>query len=504
MEARIDVHSGSINSLSSHRHVLIAPIFVVVLLLSSVVAVGGRGLNNVRGLLVESVWVLEVRTAGEREVFALEGGVKGIAFPHTQMHTSDHGVELFQGSVLLFAPQRLELTVGPWRSIGFGGSFRVFSQGTSVTVVALTSPVLIAGADGWEVLVPVGMQWQSSSPASHPPTHQEAPADRPGRNGGASGAGFRISGMREKPQAKFSEARGASLRRIPSTFLEEQEEELGALGTSALLTYTGASREPLPISSGDEEWVLFSIHPLMREEFWLSQPPLWEFQELKRLALLGFPQADILQRAMLPLVTTKWVDDISTLLKGSKEPGEFLGELFRAVQPLILQWEKQGLVERAERYGTAVVAITPPYRDALSRAGKRRLKAIEDFLVHLGVPRIGGGEILVEQSDDSSDTSPRSLLASIAPPSLPTGAVEREVYEVFREAGALFTVETRIVPIDASRAKVEGIVFGGEGGDRTLDFTYDLSTGEVSEIMEGETHYPFAVPLPKFLEWVRG
>lgn len=462
MESRIDVHSGSMGSLSSHRHVLIAPLFVVVLLLSSVVAVGGRELNDVQGLLVDGVVQEEFHTGEDQHSFELDGSVKGIAFPYTNLRYAHQSVELSQGSVLLFAPQRLELTVGPWRSIGFGGSFRVFSQGNSVTVVALTSPVFIAGADGWEVLVPVGMQWQSSSPASHP------------------------------------------LRRIPSTFLEEQEEELGALGTSALLTYTGASRVPLPLSSEDEEWVLFSIHPLMREEFWLSQPPLWESQGLKRLALLGFPQADILQRSTLPLVTTKWVDDISTLLKSSKEPAELLGKLLHILQPLIVQWERQGFVERAERYGQAVVAIALPYRDALSRASKRRLRAIENFLVHLGVPRIGGAELQEDGQTHTSGTSSISVVSSPSPISFSVGMVEEEVYEVFRDAGALFTIQTRIVPIDSSRAEVKGMVFGGEDGDWALDFTYDLSTGEVSEVIEGETHYPFAVPFPKFLEWVRG
>jgi len=455
MQYRTRVHSGP-DQLRSHRHALIAPLFVVAVLLSSSMAVMGREVGDMQGFFVGSSVVQELQTASEREAFVLEDGGEGTAFPYTHLRYTDRGVELVQGSMILSASQRSELMTQSLRCIGFGGSFRVFSQGTSVTVVALTSPVRVVGTDGWEVLVPVGMQWQSgSSQTSRLP------------------------------------------RRIPSAFLEEQENELGQLGTSALRTYVGKEHSPLPSSTKDEEWVLFSIHPLMREEFWLSPPPPWKSQDLRKRALLGYPQADILQRAALPLATEKWADDTSMLLRESEDSSEFLGELLHVLQPLVVQWERQGFIERAERYSKAVVAIAVPYRDVLSRADKRRLRAIEDFLMHLGVPRIA-----VEEEQDS----PHPLLsppASISPASLPTEMVEGEVYEVLREAGALFTIETRIVPTDSSRASVEGVMFGGRERDRTFDFTYDLSTGEVHEVIEGETHYPFAVPLPKFLEWVR-
>ena len=75
--------------------------------------------------------------------------------------------------------------------------------------------------------------------------------------------------------------------------------------------------------------------------------------------------------------------------------------------------------------------------------------------------------------------------------------VEAQVYEALRNAGALFTVETQITPVSAQSAKIEGVVFG----DSIFSFVYDLTTGEVHQIVQDGESLPYAISLVDFVEW---
>jgi hypothetical protein len=100
----------------------------------------------------------------------------------------------------------------------------------------------------------------------------------------------------------------------------------------------------------------------------------------------------------------------------------------------------------------------------------------------------------VQVSDSSSSMEPESFDPLEA---------EHRARAFLLAAGAIISLETRIIPESAQEARIEDIVFGGVDRDRTVSFLLQLNSREVRQITEGTQEYPYAMPWEDFVHWMR-
>ena len=209
-------------------------------------------------------------------------------------------------------------------------------------------------------------------------------------------------------------------------------------------------------------------------------PPADEL--LLESALTLLPASDTQAEAFGPLVVRRWGDVLEQWLRSASDPGTALDSLTASVIPAIAGLRAKGYPARAEQYRLAL-------QDA---AGPARLAALP-----VAVPPL--------PKTEKPATAARHPAAVLAPvPLLPPQEIEARAGSLLEQAGALFTVQTRITAAGPASAQVTGVVWSTPRAERTFSFTFDVLTQTVSDIRAGGTQYPNSVPLERFTAWVEG
>lgn len=404
---------------------------------------------------------------------------------------------------------------------GMHGAFTVSAHDGHASTAALTTPVLVREGDSVSI-VPVGFQWRSdgqgvilqipsafhyarlqelrgSSSSSRAARWQASfvlpdalrlPAARRRREDAVTMkhlAALARQIARGRPVARMTRDGGASAalasedgyRIIPSLLAELQD---APLDRAALF----------PFLFQEEEGALLALfHPDFRDHASALLPPGALSAEARAAYRLSFPRSDLLPQALAASTFSRWEDDVTERLSEADSP-QFFAALLGVIEDVVRACAQRGYVERAERYTAAMqhfatlVELTP------------ELQGRVDALPVLAVPP--GQSVPLADSSASSAPSLSSMEGS--EPVAWDDLRERAIVDLTVQ-GAMFIAQTTMEPVSPASVRVVSLALAMANGDELFDFIYDVEKREVSDIIRGSARYPYAVPLSRFVLWVR-
>lgn len=190
---------------------------------------------------------------------------RGIAQLHGRM------IELLQGSVIVQSQDMVSVRVEGTELAGINGAFEV-SQSPTLTVIALTTPVLVQRGDARHI-VPTGYQWRMTD------------------------------GITPLTGDLSSWLAARRMQPLPGHFIEQTLARLHTLDVpSADRTVTDAIAEPLT----EQFWLLSSFHPSFRAQAWVGEVPADVSADAVAARLFFLPLSDQLADPAHPLVSARW------------------------------------------------------------------------------------------------------------------------------------------------------------------------------------------------------
>jgi hypothetical protein len=352
---------------------------------------------------------------------------------------------LHDGALLVSARGLGTIVAGDWTVSALDGAFFLTQSPQSLTVAALSAPVLVSDGDA-RVLIPVGSQWRAA--ALSPLTDGIAP-------------------WKSTQDMKV----------LPADFIRKEIAK-----APVIAGFCGTTSE----ASVEDRWLLGSVHPEERETVWKQSSPDRTTREAQLLRLFSFPLSDTLSDAASAPVVKRWQAAAEETLRRETEAPLIVELLLQDARDLLERFRSEDYPDRLQRYAEAFVALSEPYTDAFSPdtlALRQEITALQRGEDVAAVPSVAFS------SEQSSSV-----------PSWSAEEISSITHERLGAAGALFTVQTSITPTGSHSAAVSGIVFV----DSFYSFTYDLATGEVSGIVKDGEQFPYALSLQKFAGWARG
>jgi hypothetical protein len=249
----------------------------------------------------------------------------------------------------------------------------------------------------------------------------------------------------------------------------------------------------LSVLSADADLLLLcSLHPLVSSVCW-TLPPDSLGTERSAARAFAFPFTDTGTDAHRGLMWQRWGEGLSTLLQSEKYAPEALRSVIGLLGPLALAREEQGYPERSRLLAQVLLESAKHMQGEMDSETLHILDQLRRFdSVDL---RVQPEKISTVQVSDSS--------SSIEPESFNSVDTEYRARAVLLAAGAIISLETRIIPESAQEARIENIVFGGVDRDRTVSFLLRLDRSEVRQITEGTEEYPYAMPWEDFVRWMQ-
>ncbi|MDD5751691.1 MAG: hypothetical protein PHS73_04200, partial [Candidatus Peribacteraceae bacterium] len=240
--------------------------------------------------------------------------------------------------------------------------------------------------------------------------------------------------------------------------------------------------------------MLAAYHPALRAAVWSMTIPSLSSENRFLLVFTLFP-SDRQLVSLMPVVGAWWEETAAALLFASQEREMLFAALADANLPSIRQFALSGFPERAGKMVEAFRSVAAQTGITLSQDLETRLKECEAAAAQtVDVSLLA--EPVPEQSSDSSQRSSASHVA--------VEHVDRVATAILERTGALFTTQTRIIPVDDQRAQVSGILFAGaDGSDHAYSFILNVVDRTVSSVIRDEKEYSNALSLEKFLEWTR-
>ncbi|MBI2523854.1 hypothetical protein HYW11_01385, partial [Candidatus Peregrinibacteria bacterium] len=288
---------------------------------------------------------------------------------------------------------------------GMHGAFTVSEKAGRVSVAALTTPVLVRGADVLSI-VPIGFQWRSDDRNVILPLPlafqyaklqelSDAPLSPPLARWSPSlllpGA-LRLPAAKQRQEDRVRQrhlltvarqiARGRSIARVvqddaTSAALVSREGYRIVPSFLAELKDSPLDRAALfPFLTEKEEGAFLALfHPSFRD-----QAAIFALDglspEVRVVYHRTLPSADLLPEALSPLAVSRWEDDVARTFAELSGPLPLFAELLDTIERVVQAQRRYGYVERAQRYTAAMqhfatlVELTPELRerlDALSR-----------------------------------------------------------------------------------------------------------------------------------------
>jgi len=514
-----------------HRHLLILPVFLLLLGLSFL-----RAPRAVLGSLPAPL--------GEFRDASVVQWEQGRAFLDDGSRFSPEEVvpSLTEGSALMFGEGLFTVRAGETELQGLSGAFHVTVRASAVTVAALTAPVLARSGSGM-MLIPPGMQWRTQGAiatleegsttwfADHTlksiPTHflreklialdqlyspREEQVWEKMRSRGQLALVLKpltLPQARERIEEHRSDAFLAQLQaavrqgQTVRAALLLQDPELSALlalpqEREFFARIVVAAAEDLRLLTPllqylDRDptlWLLAGLHPALRERIQATQAQPKLPAEETIVALLVLPQSDVLSKPLPAMLLEAWVERFKEAVWGRTDAAQLLQGFAVTLTDLAQRQWRQEYPQRALELTRALLVVAERYPTFLSGADRERL----DRILRGDMVAIVPQEEVFEEMPKSEEEAQTSAFAP--------QEVERLAYELLRDSGALFTVETSITASAADTALVRGVIFSSAGGDHTYDCTLNVQTHEVSQIVKDGSMLPNALSLGAFVVWV--
>lgn len=432
-----------------------------------------------------------------------------------------------EGETLVQDNGVVSFSAGDFAFFGMHGAFSVSVHDSHVSAAALTTPVLVRGGNAVSI-VPVGFQWQSdgngallplpsafhyarlqalrhgsSSSSSSGAARWQAlsilpdalrlPAARQRREDAAEARhlvavshqiarGWRIASMARDDAVSAALASKEGYRVLPSLLAALQD---APLDRAALF----------PFLFREEEGALLAIfHPAFRDHASALLTPSVLSAEARAAYRLSFPHSDLLSQPLPALAFSRWEENVTERLS-EDDPLPFLEALLEVVEDVVRACARRGYVERAQRYAVAMqhfatlVELTPELQE--------RIEALPALTVPPELPAS-----LVGSSSSTVSSAPSLSSKGDSEPIAWDTLRERAIAELTAQGG-MFIAQTTLEPVSPASVRILSLAFATANGDELFDFVYNVEQQEVSDILRGSTRYPYAVPLPRFREWVR-
>ncbi len=519
----------------AHRHYVVLPLLLLVTVCSTIA--GTRGVQRASSDLIADNALLPLASGGSIDID-----------PGSIWVSDERGGELKSGAVLVHSSAPVIAYVNTLRITMLGGAVFLSKDASSVTVAAISAPVLVQDGETF-IAVPAGMQWKTGK--EHLPTLKVGiPAwlaarrvsPLPGRflseqqrramelpsatllpeahDGPVpSSEAFLDAGQLPQAAARSMEERRKSVLGILRFAIEHDDvkavqnlllrHDLGDIWESqsardviAALLFTSPRSVALQqlllpaVASDPDLLLLSSLLSITDTVSWTLPTDAFGMERLAARAL-AFPFGDTGTDAGRELPLQRWGEDIHVLLETETYSPQALKSVIGIFGPLAILREQQGYPERARLLAKILLEHGKKVQGELDReadgilASLRKLDTVDIHTM---------SEPASSVVDSASASSSSALGAGVE---FDRRETERQARSALLQAGAIISLETRIVPESADIARIENIVFGGTDRDRTVSFDLNLHRGLAAHIIDGTDEYPYAMPWGDFVRWMQ-
>ncbi|MDD5026496.1 MAG: hypothetical protein PHH13_03940 [Candidatus Peribacteraceae bacterium] len=519
--------------LSAHRHFLILPVFLFLLLISLFGASSSQNASIMR----------QTDPKIERFPAVISWGVhaQAMVWSDTLVDRAGSVPRLLSGPLLVKTDGIVEMDVADLHLTGMNGGTYVTVRGGVVTVAALTTSMLATSGQR-SVLIPAGLQWSgngriasydagvtqwaksralSAVPATFKRTQlmqlESFPTVSlptgsvdfsPGRFFSFAFNGWRLPAAQQRVDRLYEEEVFRELTRCIQEGDREcvmeilhdadNEEDLSdqrgqGILASLLSQISGDSVMTnmllTALMRDDRFWLLATIHPQWRLHAWGVDHPT-PSTEMRMLHLFVLPQSDVWVDALPIVILRRWEQEAADLLTLDADPRSLLNHLVSVLVPIVHTETILGYPERARILATSLTNIVVEYKELLSSTASVAVQSLSQ-------PGDEPFDVITHDLEAAASSSERSMQSF--DPERVVGLAE----ELLRESGAAFTVQTSFEALDASRVRVTKIVFSGVHGDLSYDFLLDTVQRTVSGVVVGGRPLPNELSLQEFVRWAR-
>lgn len=515
-------------SVLRHRHFVAFPtvlaVIVTVLFVSGSL---GRGITA-------SVLPASFSDAG---ILALEDGMQILRGEGGSMDISADVPVLARGPVLVSHPGLFQVQTGTFTLQGMAGAFHAVKNGSTVTVSAITSPVLVQDGER-NAIVPVGYQWRGEGekidhigieplplffvraqllalagfPAWEsllPPVTQNILSDEqslrlfPAARERAADA-RRLSVLGALRGRIERQDRGQALELLADGQVFATLDDSRSLPALVILAAESCTSMPdvcaqilAHLKAYPDVWVLAAYHPDLRTVAWSGSIPALS-DEARDLLVFTLLPSDRFPVSLAPVILPWWEAQMRTMLFASRNRPERLSDLFSATLPAVRGFAEGGYPERAEK-------MTQSLRRAAESVGLSLTMSQEDALRAVEATAAGKVKIDLLAAPSPVEASEQQVSSSLSAERNPKGIehVAQAATALLEQTDAIFTTETRFVTLDDQRVRVYGLLFAGSVTDHRYDFDLNVADHTVASVVRDDKEYPNALSLEKFLSWVR-
>lgn len=515
-----------------HRHFLVLPLFALSVALSTV-------LGSFHAHLLQDPVDSPVRTIGTARI---------LPDADADLDFEAHPPVLLRGGVLFATDSIGHLRVfGRDLSIA-GGAFYVSFHEEKVTIAALSAPVLVKEGAA-RTIIPIGQQWTMrseklpllddgitqwiSARRSHPLPERflREHLDRVTRLVSSSPSTIHTAELAWRSPLPFT------IFTLPAARMRVQEDEdtnvvlrlrdhvlsdnvQGALQIIADPSTARVWKSPrihdrivslllsdkcslsmmqvlFPLVSDGEDGLLLKLHPRLAPLAWtytslepISDESLW-------LMIMAFPLVDTESEGNHTFAWQRWSDALVDAVKNRNDSVSTASAFLEFLGPLVELRERAGYPKRARLLADALLRLSGIGKGDLTPAAQEIASTLAQWDRVRLAPLASQPKPTLE-NDQTEEGDPVRNDARYDP-----SLVERSARALLSSAGAIFSLETRLIPLRSGTASVEAVVFGGSSTDRTASFTLQIDRREVSEITVDGVSYPLAMPWHTFVRWVQ-
>ncbi len=480
--------------LHKHRHFLAAPLFA----LSLLVTVAGVSVTSRAQVTSETGTVAlgDITAVHADKTFTLPRGVRGLLREDGVLHDDGDVLSLRQGTLLVASEAMTEVQIDDVFLSAFHGGFLVTRNGTTFSVHALTSPVLIARGS-FRLIIPAGMQGSWAAAGKLPSQFDLAAtlADR--------------QRLQMIPEGSLRDELNALAALPPSPSLQPGDTssvpELSTEALSILLADTAerpsASQELLQYLRDDDLWLLLSFHHNYQAAAWETSGSLGISADARVLRWLQLPSSDVGGDAVTALAMDRWTEQTEKYVNSLIEPQSFLEPLLQSLRGHRAFAEQRGFPERLERMAHALHTVIEPFKDRLSNdakslyAGWQELDAIAPYTEPAPLP----APVIEPARPAKLAEGERS--GEIIPEPFDATAVEARAKQMLLDAGALFTTQTVLHAESADKVTVQHLLFASADGEHQYECVLDLTARQLKSIHRDGQLMPYPLSVEGFGAW---
>ncbi len=399
-------------------------------------------------------------------------------------------------------------------------AFTLSVHGRTVSVAALTGPVLLMDKNT-TLLLPIGRQWRGELLANAQPMTEEwwtAHETSPLPLGFLREQLLLLEGFPEPAGGSATTILEAASRYVPGALpvarqrgersvIERLETQLAAKNAPAaevllqslsgnaavphlakLLSHAHESAVQIPLvhwlSQRDAQlWLLLALDPAVSASAWTYGEPSLTKEELLSV-LHTFPKTAFAENEHNPLAVEGWGKRLQALLDAEPNPVPMVEQYAPRLTRTVRYLREQGYPERSRVLAQTAFGVFQPYFQQVNEAVEadlKELRSLQEAPAHIAMPASVPTAVPVAQAEVQELTQ--------------TKQVEVQARTVLKEVEFPDSSNVKITPLSKTTVRVR---YGG-----SLEFTLDLTSNQVTDIVYKQTRTPYPLSLNAFTDWVK-